>query len=190
MRDDFYSLPDNLPVPKDDGLCVHLEGLFLPNIELRATSNRIVNLVQITQKQTVLFFYPRTGRPDEPSPVGWNEIPGARGCTSQSCAYRDNYNSFQMLGIQVFGISVQPTEFQQELVQRIHLPFELLSDVDFKLTEALQLPTFEFCGMRLLKRMAWFCNKGKIEKVFYPIFPPDKNAFTVLEWIKSVQKSA
>ena len=185
MRDNFYALPTDLPVPPDDGACDHLADKALPKIELRTTANRVVDLSYLTQEPTVLFFYPRTGRPDEPAPIGWDEIPGARGCTPQSCGYRDQYADFRALGVQVFGVSTQTTEFQQELVSRIHLPFEVLSDVDFILTDALQLPTFDFSGMRLFKRMAWYCESGKIKKVFYPVFPPNENAATVLEWLRA-----
>ena len=125
MRDNFYSLPDNLPVPEDDGACRFLENQSLPDINLNTTANRNVNLAIIGQEPTVLFFYPRTGRPDEPAPVGWELIPGARGCTPQSCGYRDHYNEFLVRGIKVFGVSTQTTEFQQEFVQRVHLPFEI-----------------------------------------------------------------
>ena len=184
MRNNFYSLPENLPVPEDDGACNHLEGLPLPHLELRTTLNRIVDFRKLTEEPTVFFFYPRTGRPDEPAPMGWDKIPGARGCTPQSCGYRDFYDEFRRLKIQVFGVSTQTTEFQQELVSRINLPFEVLSDADFQLTDTLKLPTFEFAGMRLLKRMSLVCSDGKIAKVFYPVFPPDKNAETVLNWIK------
>lgn len=185
MRNNFYSLPENLPVPQDDGACAHLEGILLPSLPLRTTANRTIDLAAITKSPTVLFFYPRTGRPDEAAPIGWDEIAGARGCTPQSCGYRDLYSEFQSLGVQVFGVSTQATEFQQELVQRIYLPYEIISDADFNLTNTLKLPTFIFNSIRLLKRAAWFCKDGKIKKVFYPVYPPDKNAETVLNWIKS-----
>lgn len=183
MRDNFYALPTNLPAPQDDGACDHLTGLPLPDLELRSTSGQSRNLARLTQERTVLFFYPRTGRPDEHSPVGWDEIAGARGCTPQSCGYRDLSQDFRNRGVQVFGVSTQTTEFQQELVARLKLPFEVLSDSAFALTEALRLPTFEFSGMRLLKRMAWVCEGGRVGRVFYPVFPPDKNAETVLQWL-------
>ena len=189
MRDNFYALPKDLPIPQDDGACSHLESTALPSIELRSTANRVVDLSRLTQEPTVFFFYPRTGRPDEPAPVGWDEIAGARGCTPQSCGYRDLYLEFRTLGIQVFGVSTQTTEFQQELVQRIHLPFEILSDVEFKLTETLRLPTFEFSGMRLLKRMAWYCERRKIKKVFYPVFPPNENAEIVLRYLNAEKEN-
>ena len=171
-------------MPTSDGASDHLKGQTIPRIELRTTSNCVVDLSTLTEKPTVLFFYPRTGRPDETAPVGWDEIPGARGCTPQSCGYRDLYGEFQALGVQVFGVSTQTTEFQQELVKRISLPFEVLSDSDFRLSEALRLPTFDFSGMRLLKRMSWYCDKGKIDKVFYPVFPPNENAEKMLNWLR------
>jgi peroxiredoxin len=184
-RVDFYTLPLDLPVPHDDGACDHLTGMALPRINLRSTANRMVDLREAAQALTVFFFYPRTGRPEEPAPLGWDEIPGARGCTPQSFGYRDTHAEFKKLGAQVFGVSTQTTEFQQELVQRIHLPFEVLSDAAFELTNTMKLPTFEFAGMRLLKRMAWVCEGGKIVKVFYPVFPPDRNAGVVLSWLAS-----
>ena len=183
QRTDFYSLPANLPVPQDDGACDHLGGMALPNISLRSTANRIVSLSDIAQGLTVFFFYPRTGRPDEPIPIGWDEIAGARGCTPQSCGFRDVHKEFKKLGAEVFGVSTQTTEYQQELVERTHLPYEILSDSEFALTDALKLPTFQFNGMRLLKRMAWVCEKGRIVKVFYPVFPPNENANHVLSWL-------
>lgn len=184
LRDNFYSLPTDLPRPTDDGACDHLEGMSLPPIKLSSTDNQILDLAELTLKPTVLFFYPRTGRPDEQAPAGWDEIPGARGCTPQSCGYRDHFSEFKTLGFLVLGVSTQTTEFQQELIQRIHLPFPILSDSEFVLTNTLKLPTFEFNEMRLLKRMAWVCEDGKILKVFYPVFPPDKNAETVITWLK------
>ena len=188
MRDNFYSLPSDLPVPQDDGACDHLVGMALPEISLRSTADRSVSLAHIAQEPAVFFFYPRTGRPDEPAPVGWDEIPGARGCTPQSCGYRDQYKAFQALGVQVFGVSTQTTEFQQEFVRRMNVPYEILSDSDFVLTKALRLPTFDFNSMRLFKRIAIVARNGKIEKVFYPVFPPDKNAETVLAWLTSEQR--
>lgn len=185
MRNDFYSLPENLPAPIDDGACSHLEGASLPTIELRSTAGKLVTLAELTRARTVLFFYPRTGRPDEPAPVGWDEIPGARGCTPQSCGYRDLHAEFRAQGAQIFGVSTQTTEYQQELVARIHLPFEVLSDSSFTLTDAMRLPTFGFAGMRLLKRMAWVCEQGRIVKVFYPVFPPSESAAQALNWLKA-----
>ena len=177
-------LPTALPVPKDDGACDHLPGSTLPAISLRSTSGRLVNLAEITPP-TVFFFYPRNAQPHETIPEEWNLIPGARGCTPHSCGFRDLHAEFKALGFQVFGLSTQDTEYQKELVQRVHLPFEILSDADFKLVAALRLPVFDYHGVRLVKRMAWIVEGGKIVKVFYPVFPPDKNADEVLTWIKS-----
>lgn len=162
-----------------------LRYVKIPDIKLPSTSNRMVNLATVTMKPTVVFLYPRTGRPDEKALVGWDDIPGARGCTPQSCGFRDLYMEFCDEGIQVFGISTQATKVQQEFVNRVNLPFEILSDHDFGLTTTLNLPTFEFEGMRLIKRMAWFCDEGLIKQVFYPVFPPDKNAEQVLIWLRS-----
>jgi peroxiredoxin len=184
MRIDYNSIPDNLPIPGDDGAASHLLGQSLPKLRLHSTSDRLIDLSELTNK-IVFFFYPRTGRPDEPAPVGWDEIPGARGCTPQSCGYRDFYGDFQQLGVSVFGVSTQSTAFQKELVQRIRLPFEILSDSEFAFTDSMALPTFEYNGMRLLKRMSWVYYEGKIAKVFYPVFPPDRNASQVIEWIRS-----
>jgi peroxiredoxin len=184
MRNDFYDLPANLPVPQDDGACDHLEGMRLPALNLSSTAGGTVNLAMITQGPTVLFFYPRTGRPDEPAPVGWDEIPGARGCTPQSCGFRDLKNEFEALGVQVLGVSTQDTDFHREFIERMHIPFAFLSDKDLALTRALRLPTFIYGGMELLRRMAWYCEGGVIQKVFYPVFPPNRNAETVLGWIR------
>ena len=181
MRD-LMNLPENLPVPQDDGACDHLEGLKVPSTLLRSTNGRTVDLADETA--TVVFFYPRTGTPSEPAPLDWDLIPGARGCTPQSCGFRDEYSEFQKLGFQVFGASSQTTEYQKEFVSRNHIPFEILSDAEFLLTDALRLPTFVFGGSRLIKRLAVIVKKGRIEKAFYPVFPPNENAGNVLKWIR------
>lgn len=157
----------------------------MPHIVLGSTAGGRVDLQEASQELAVFFFYPRTGRPEEAAPEGWDLIPGARGCTPQSCGFRDLYDEFRDLGVGVFGVSTQTTAFQQELVGRIHLPFEVLSDAHFELTDAMRLPTFSYTGMRLLKRMAWVVAKGRIEKVFYPVFPPDRNADEVLSYLRS-----
>lgn len=184
-RDSFYSLPTNLPVPQDDGGADHLTGAVLPPLALSATRSPATRLSTLTHSPSVIFIYPRTGRPDEPAPENWDQIPGARGCTPQSCSFRDLHDEFRALGVQVWGLSTQTTEYQRELVSRIHLPYEILSDAECLLTDALRLPTFTFNGQRLLKRMAWYCEFGKIQKVFYPVFPTDQNAATVLAWTKN-----
>lgn len=180
----LHELPKNLPVPVDDGACKHLSGMRLPGIELRSTEQRSLNLTEISQGPCIMFFYPRTGDPRVPAPEGWDLIPGARGCTPQSCGFRDFHAAFQKLGVAVFGVSSQTTSYQQEFVKRNRIPYELLSDADLALTEALRLPTFRFNEMRLIKRLALFAKSGMIEKVWYPVFPPDKNAETILAWCR------
>ena len=135
--------------------------------------------------RTVVYIYPRTGRPDQELPTGWNAIPGARGCTPQSCAFRDHFEELKRAGAaQVFGLSTQDTAYQREAVERLHLPFELLSDAKLELAKALKLPTFEVDGMKLIRRLTLIASDGVIEKVFYPVFPPDRNAGDVLDWLQ------
>ena len=148
-------------------------------------AGRVVNLQQSTISPTVFFFYLHAGLPDEPTPEGWDDIPGARGCTPQSCGFRDLQLEFAGLGFQIFGVSTQNSEYQSEFVARMHIPFEILSDEQGELTQALTLPTFEFLGKTLIKRMAWIVSHGSIRKVFYPVFPPNENAQTVLNWIQN-----
>ncbi len=188
MTRNLYELPPDLPVPVDDGACYHLPGTEIPALSLRSTHGRDVNVGEASrEKRTVFFFYPRSGRPDEPPIPGWDDIPGARGCTPQSCAFRDRFAEFEALGVHVFGVSAQDTHYQLEFARRTHLAYPLLSDADLALTNALRLPTFEAAGMRLIKRLTLVVSKGRIEKVFYPVFPPDKNAEEVLEYLKTVQ---
>lgn len=182
MRD-LHRLPPDLPVPVDDGACAHLPGRTLPDIALPSTADRRVRLRDVAQTASVFFFYPRTGRPEEPAPADWDRIPGARGCTPQSCGFRERLDDFKRRGVQVFGVSAQATDYQKEFVSRNHIPYEILSDEEFLLTEALGLPTFEYDGMRLIKRLALFARASTIEKVFYPVFPPDRNAEDVLAWL-------
>ena len=180
--DNLYKIPDNIPIPIDDGACDHLPGLRLPSVALQSTSGRVVDLANLLGR-VVVYCYPRTGQPDVDPPPGWNEIPGARGCTPQSCAFRDHYQDLQKLGAQVFGLSAQDTDYQQEAVARLHLPFELLSDSAFVFADRLKLPTFEIAGMRLIKRLTLITHDAQIKKVFYPVFPPDKNAEEVMDWL-------
>jgi peroxiredoxin len=189
QKDAFYTLPSNLPVPADDGAAKHLAGMRVPAITLTSTAGRQVNLADLGSERTVIYCYPRTGAPGQPVPKGWDEIPGARGCTPESCGFRDHYQQLRKLKTQVFGLSTQTTEYQQEMVARLHLPFEVLSDADFALTNALRLPTFEFDGVRLLKRLTLVLSDGKIEKVFYPVFPPDKHPEQVIAWLEHRQPS-
>jgi peroxiredoxin len=178
-------LPDNLPVPQDDGTARHLTGLRLPRLALPATDGSTVDLSGL-KRRTVVYVYPRTGRPGVPAPDGWDAIPGARGCTPQSCGFRDHFAVLQGLGVaQLYGLSTQDTAYQREAVERLHLPFAILSDEALELTRALWLPTFTVAGMTLLKRMAWIIDDGAITKVFYPVFPPDQSAEQVVDWLKS-----
>jgi peroxiredoxin len=178
-------LPDNLPVPQDDGGARHLPGTRWPDFALLATDGTSVNVSRLPGR-TVVYVYPRTGRPGQALPEGWDAIPGARGCTPQSCAFRDHFAELKDLGVaQLFGLSTQDTAYQREVVERLHLPFAILSDAELKLTNALRLPTFQVAGMTLLKRMALVIDAGTIAKVFYPVFPPDKNAEEVLAWLRA-----
>ena len=181
--DNVYELPQDLPVPQDDGACAHLVGKKMPQLALAATGGQPIDLSAL-KGTTVVYIYPRTGRPDEPSPTGWNDIPGARGCTPQSCAFRDHFQELKRAGAaHLYGLSAQSTADQCEAVQRLHLPFELLSDEKLQLARALDLPTFDIAGMRLIKRLTLILRDGAIEKVFYPVFPPDRNAGDVLDWL-------
>jgi peroxiredoxin len=181
-------LPDDLPVPVDDGAARHLTGLALPDVALAATDDSAVNLARLPGR-TVVYIYPRTGRPGQAMPTGWNAIPGARGCTPQSCSFRDHINELRALGVKkLYGLSTQDSAYQREAVERLHLPFAILSDTDVKLQRALRLPTFTVDGMVLLKRMALVIDDGVIAKVFYPVFPPDRNAADVIAWLQAAPR--
>jgi peroxiredoxin len=183
---DVYSLPDDLPMPEDDGACDGLNGGRLPDQSVPATAGDRLDLSTIGADGTaVLFIYPRTGKPGEPLPPGWDLIPGARGCTPQSCAFRDLYGEFAERGVRVVGLSAQSPEAQLEFAERVHLQFPLLSDPSLALARALGLPTFEVAGMTLYKRVTLVIRDGEIAKVFYPVFPPDQNAAEVLAWLAS-----
>jgi peroxiredoxin len=182
-------LPDDLPVPVDDGAADHLTGLALPDVTLAATDGSRVNLSRLSGR-TVVYIYPRTGRPGQAMPTGWNGIPGARGCTPQSCSFRDHFDELRALGVrQLYGLSTQDSDYQREAVERLHLPFAILSDADFALQRALRLPTFAVDGMVLLKRMALVIDDGKVTKVFYPVFPPDRSAAEVVAWLRGEFRS-
>jgi peroxiredoxin len=177
-------LPSDIPVPQDDGAAHHLAGMTLPDLALPATSGEAVNLAKLNGR-TVAYIYPRTGVPGVALPEGWDLIPGARGCTPQSCSFRDHFAELKQLGVaHLFGLSTQDTAYQQEAADRLHLPFPILSDEKLAFTKALNLPTFAAAGMTLLKRMAWVIDDGVITKVFYPVFPPDKSAEEVVTWIQ------
>jgi peroxiredoxin len=183
MSTNFLELPKDLPRPVDDGAASHLEGMALPKILLAATNGASVDLAGI-QGRVVIYIYPMTGRPGVALPDSWDGIPGARGCTPQSCAFRDHYSELKSLDTSVFGLSAQTTDYQTEARDRLHLPFELLSDSELRLKQALGLPTFEVAGMELYKRLTLIAENGRIQKVFYPVFPPDGNANDVLAWLR------
>jgi len=178
-------LPPNIPAPQDDGAARHLNGMKLPDLTLPATDGKPVNLSKL-KGRTVVYIYPRTGVPGQALPAGWDDIPGARGCTPQSCGFRDHFDELKRLGVaQLYGLSTQDTAYQQEAASRLHLPFAILSDEKMTLTRALKLPTFTTSGMTLLKRMALVIDDGAITKTFYPVFPPDKNAAEVISWLQA-----
>ncbi|MBI3702556.1 MAG: peroxiredoxin [Rhizobiales bacterium] len=182
-------LPPNIPAPQDDGGARHLTGMRLPDLALAATDGAQVNLSKL-KGRSVVYIYPRTGVPGVDLPPGWNEIPGARGCTPQSCSFRDHFGELKRLGVaQLYGLSTQDTAYQQEAASRLHLSFAILSDEKLALTKALKLPTFTVVGMTLLKRMAWVIDDGVIGKVFYPVFPPDRSAAEVIAWLAATRSA-
>src|SRR5262245_5158354 len=182
---DPYTLPDDLPVPEDDGAADHLPGRRLPSLRLPATTGGEIDLAGLDEDGTaVLFIYPRTGKPGEELPSGWDLIPGARGCTPQSCAFRDLHAEFAGRGVEVVGMSAQSPEDQTEFAERVHLQFPVLSDPSLQLAAALDLPTFSVDDMTLYKRVTLLIHDGEIVKAFYPVFPPDRNAADVLAWLE------
>jgi peroxiredoxin len=191
MKNEFFQLPPNLPVPEDDGAADHLTGTRLPDIELPTTDDSAVRLCDLDK--AVIFTYPRTGTPGRDPGTAWDAIPGARGCTPHSCGFRDLRGEFDALGVRVLGLSTQTTDFQKEFVERIHFPFPILSDAALELVRAIRLPTFDYDVSAiggggpdtLIKRMAWYIEDGVIRHVWYPVFPPDQNAGAVLAWLRS-----
>ena len=177
-------LPINLPIPQDDGSTNHLKGMKLPNVSLNATNGKAVNFGDKKGK-LVIYCYPMTGQPNVALPDGWDQIPGARGCTPQSCSFRDHYQELQALGAEVIGLSVQTTEYQKEMADRLHLPFPVVCDVNYEFQKALNMPTFVAAGMTLLKRVTLITNNGVIEAVHYPIFPSDSDPAWVIDYLKS-----
>jgi peroxiredoxin len=182
---DFRELPSDLPVPVDDGAADHLAGLALPRLRLPSTLGGELDLADAARDLVVVYVYPRTGTPGEPLPEGWDEIPGARGCTPQSCAFRDHVAELAALGAGVVGLSAQPADEQRAFAEREHIPYPLVSDSSLQLAAALRLPTFEVAGMHLYRRLTLIARTGRIEHVFYPVFPPDRNAADVLAWLAS-----
>ena len=185
MQPTDFPLPKDLPRPVDDGKAAHLSGMAMPRISLRSTAGTIIDLSNLGAPRTVIYCYPRTGVPGKPLPEGWDAIPGARGCTPQSCGFRDHYLDLARLKADVFGLSTQATDYQREVADRLHLPFEILSDHEFKLCDELTLPTFEVDGMRLVKRLTLIVRDARIEHVFYPVFPPNESAAQVLRWLQN-----
>jgi peroxiredoxin len=179
-----YVLPDDLPVPVDDGAADHLEGAEIPALSLPSTSGGGQDVSEAARGTLVLYVYPRTGRPGEPLPEGWDDIPGARGCTPQSCAFRDHFGELRGLGADVLGMSAQSLSDQVEFAERVELPYPILSDPELALAQALALPTFEVAGMRLYRRLTLIARAGRIVKAFYPVFPPDRNAADVVAWLQ------
>jgi peroxiredoxin len=180
---DVGTLPRDLPVPVDDGACDHLVGMRLPPVTLPSTRGGAVDLGALGDGRSVIFAYPMTGRPGVALPDGWDAIPGARGCTPQNCAFRDLHQAFLDQGAAVYALSTQTTAYQSEMAERLHLPYPVLSDADFALVDALRLPTFVADGMRLIARLTLVVRSGAIEHVFYPVFPPDRSAEPVLDWL-------
>lgn len=181
----FHSLPADLPVPVDDGAADHLPGAALPALSLPATDGRDIDLAAAAQQTLVLYVYPRTGVPGEPLPAGWDRIPGARGCTPQSCAFRDAAAELAGLGAAVLGLSSQPPAEQREFAAREHIPYPLLSDTGFELGGALGLPTFEADGGRYYRRITLVARARRVAKAFYPVFPPQDNAADAIAWLRA-----
>jgi peroxiredoxin len=180
-----FTLPPELPVPVDDGAADHLLGQPVPGVALPSTDGGQVRLTDDEAFRTVVYCYPRTGRPGEPSlSEDWDLIPGARGCTPEACAFRDHHAELTSLEAQVYGVSTQDTGYQRDAVERLHLPFPLLSDANLELTRALRLPTFEAAGQTLIKRLTLVLRDDRIDYVWYPVFPPDRHAEEVVSWLR------
>jgi peroxiredoxin len=179
----LYALPADLPVPEDDGACDHLPGMAVPRLVLDSTQGP-VDVGELAEELAVLYVYPRTGKPGVPVPEGWDAVPGARGCTPQSCAFRDHAAELGEHGARVAGLSAQPLEDQVEVAERLGLPHPVIADPELRLAAALGLPTFEFAGATLFRRVTLVFRSGLVEKVFYPVFPPDRNAGDVVDWLR------
>ncbi len=183
VSEDYLQLPPDLPVPEDDGAADHLPGSALPELCLPSTQGRVLDLAELARGRLVAYVYPRTGTPGRPSPSGWDDIPGARGCTPQSCAYRDALGEFELLGATVVGISAQTAAEQREFAEREQIQFPLLSDSRLQLAREVGLPTFEVEGMKLYRRLTFVAERGAIVRSFYPVFPPDRDAARALAWL-------
>jgi peroxiredoxin len=185
MMKNTVGAPDwlTIPAPVDDGATRHLVGARMASIPLQATNGERVDLSKL-KGRTIVYAYPRTGRPGMENPEGWDMIPGARGCTPQTCSFRDHFAELKALGVDhLFGLSTQDSDYQREAAERLHLPFAILSDEHLTLARAMNLPTFETSGMTLLKRFTLVIDDGTIDHVFYPVFPPDRSASDVIEWL-------
>ncbi|HSK16894.1 MAG TPA: peroxiredoxin [Gaiellaceae bacterium] len=182
MAHDPYVLPPDLPAPEDDGAADHLPGMLIPDIVLPSSAGDVA-LAELAAERLVLYVYPRTGPPEEPIPAGWDELAGARGCTPQSCGFRDHAAELAAFGARVAGLSAQTLAEQEEFAERNRMPFPIVSDERFALAETLGLPTFEFAGARFYRRLALVAEQGLVAKAFYPVFPPDRNATDVLAWL-------
>ena len=179
----YNQLPPDLPIPIDDGATNHLIGMTLPNISLKSTRGDSISVGNFNGK-LVIYCYPMTGQPNVPLPEGWDQIPGARGCTPQSCSFRDHYQDIQALGAEVIGLSVQTTDYQKEMADRLHLPFPVVSDSNHEFSKAMNMPTFVAAGMTLLKRVTLIAEDGMIKAVHYPIFPSDSDPAWVIDYLK------
>jgi len=176
-----------IPAPSDDGAARHLTGARMASVSLPATDGATVDLASLAGR-VVVYAYPRTGKPGIENPDGWDLIPGARGCTPQSCSFRDHFAELRALGVdRLFGLSTQDTAYQREAAVRLHLPFAIISDESLRLTRAMRLPTFETGGMTLLKRLVLVIDDGTVRHVFYPVFPPDGSAREVIAWLGKVE---
>ena len=183
MINNLSKLPKNLPVPEDDGLASHLVGSKMPSVPLLSTSGEWIDLSKI-EGWTMVYCYPLTGRPDESLPEGWDQIPGARGCTAEACAFSDYHQDFQHMGVTVFGVSTQASDYQSEMVNRLHLPFDVLSDSNLNLVNALKLPTMQVNNLTLIKRLTMIVHSSVIRHVNYPVFPPDQEPINVMSWLR------
>jgi len=182
----FESLPDDLPIPEDDGAAQHLPGMAMPELTLTGTDGESVDLSALGEGRTVLYLYPLSGKPGSDLPDGWDAIPGARGCTPEACGFRDHLNELRDAGAaRVYGLSAQDTAYQREFAERMALPFVLLSDPGLRLGQLMRLPTFVADGQRLYNRLTMVIRDGRVEHVFYPIFPPDRHADEVLGWLRA-----
>jgi peroxiredoxin len=187
----YENLPGDLPVPADDGAAQHLPGMAMPKLALTGTDGQSVDLSALGEGRTVLYLYPLSGKPGTDLPDGWDAIPGARGCTPEACGFRDHLNELHDAGAaRMYGLSAQDTAYQREFAERMSLPFTILSDPGLRLGELLRLPAFEAAGQRLYTRLTMVILDGRIEHVFYPIFPPDRHADEVLSWLRAHPRSA